>query len=352
MRRMKPWFALLLCLALAGFAAAQAEDAGGAIPGWTEGSRAMASIVDFVSSAADGASPDYVAPEDRIAVFDFDGTLYAERFPTYFDVCLFLHRVLHDETCEMPEEVTAYAAAYEEALQHGGTEPESPRSTAQMVAEAFKDFTVEDYRAYVRDFMGTPTWGFDGMTYGEGWFVPMVSLVEYLAEHGFTVFVSSGSERALVRELMAGTLDRWIPADRVIGSTFSLMATNQGDKAGRSYTYSQEDQVLLEGNLTVKNQKANKVFSIVDEIGKAPIMVFGNSSGDTAMAEYCIQQGGKAWMLLCDDTERDYGDIDVAAEFKADCEARGMETVSMRDDFAVIYENGVMAREDALDDAA
>ena len=95
----------------------------------------------------------------------------------------------------------------------------------------------------------------------------MVEMVQYLAERDFKVFISSGSERTLVRVLIEGTLDEWIPSERVIGSSFSLMASGQGDKAGRSYTYRPEDEVLLEGNLTVKNQKANKVFSIVDEIG-------------------------------------------------------------------------------------
>jgi len=102
----------------------------------------------------------------------------------------------------------------------------------------------------------------------------------------------------------------------------------------------------------VKNQKANKVFSIVDEIGMPPILVFGNSSGDLAMAEYCIQHGGKAWMLLCDDVERDYGDPEAAADFAADCLERGIETISMRDEFMTIYGEDVIMTEEELDDAA
>ena len=180
----------------------------------------------------------------------------------------------------------------------------------------------------------------------------MLSLVEYLYENDFTVFISSGSERLMVRELIVGKLDAWIPAYRVIGSTFSLKATNQGDKAGRSYTYAPEDDVLMGGNLVVKNQKANKVFSIVDEIGASPVLVFGNSSGDLAMAEYCVQHGGKAYMLLCDDVERDYGDPDEAAAFAVDCLDRGIETVSMRDAFETIYGESVTLVRQELDDAA
>ncbi len=307
------------------------------IPFWSEDSPTIQQILSLVSSMTEETSDAYLPEEDRIAVFDFDGTLFGERFPTYFDNCLFLHRVLDDETFQAPEEIKEYAQALRTALENGTEEPESPRSTAQMAAECFAGMTVEEYRAYVRDFMAIPAWGFENMTYGQGYFKPMTALVEYLAGRGFKIFVSSGSERAMVRELMSGTLDKWIPSERVIGSTFSLTATGQGDTSGRSYSFTPDDQVLMEGNLVTKNQKANKVFSIVDEIGKAPVLVFGNSSGDLSMAEYCLQHGGSAFMLLCDDLERDYGDLKTADKFKKTCQESGFHTVSMKEEFTSIY---------------
>ncbi|MBE6000932.1 MAG: transporter substrate-binding domain-containing protein [Sarcina sp.] len=297
----------------------------------------MQQILSLVSSMTEETSDAYLPEEDRIAVFDFDGTLFGERFPTYFDNCLFLHRVLDDETFQAPADIKEYAQALRTALENGTEEPESPRSTAQMAAECFAGMTVEEYRAYVRDFMAIPAWGFENMTYGQGYFKPMTALVEYLAGRGFKIFVSSGSERAMVRELMSGTLDKWIPSERVIGSTFSLTATGQGDTSGRSYSFTPDDEVLMEGNLVTKNQKANKVFSIVDEIGKAPVLVFGNSSGDLSMAEYCLQHGGSAFMLLCDDLERDYGDLKTADKFKKTCQESGFHTVSMKEEFASIF---------------
>ena len=307
------------------------------IPFWSEDSPTMQQILSLVSSMTEETSDAYLPEEDRIAVFDFDGTLFGERFPTYFDNCLFLHRVLDDETFQAPADIKEYAQALRTALENGTEEPESPRSTAQMAAECFAGMTVEEYRAYVRAFMAIPAWGFENMTYGQGYFKPMTALVEYLAGRGFKIFVSSGSERAMVRELMSGTLDKWIPSERVIGSTFSLTATGQGDTSGRSYSFTPDDEVLMEGNLVTKNQKANKVFSIVDEIGKAPVLVFGNSSGDLSMAEYCLQHGGSAFMLLCDDLERDYGDLKTADKFKKTCQESGFHTVSMKEEFASIY---------------
>ena len=307
------------------------------IPFWSEDSPTVQQILSLVSSMTEETSDAYLPEEDRIAVFDFDGTLFGERFPTYFDNCLFLHRVLDDETFQAPADIKEYAQELRTALENGTEEPESPRSTAQMAAECFAGMTVEEYRAYVRAFMAIPAWGFENMTYGQGYFKPMTALVEYLAGRGFKIFVSSGSERAIVRELMSGTLDKWIPSERVIGSTFSLTATGQGDTSGRSYSFTPDDEVLMEGNLVTKNQKANKVFSIVDEIGKAPVLVFGNSSGDLSMAEYCLQHGGSAFMLLCDDLERDYGDLKTADKFKKTCQESGFHTVSMKEEFTSIY---------------
>ena len=314
----------------------QAE-AAASIPYWTEGSAVEESIIAYVEAVTDESSDSYVAPEDRIAIFDFDGTLYGERYPTYFDTCLFIHRALHDESFTAPDDIREYAKAMEEALYNHLPEPDSDKSTAQCAAECFKGMTIEEYRDYVQAFMASPAFGFEGMTYAEGFYKPMTEVVKYLAENDFTIFISSGSERAMVRELIKENLDEWIPSDRVIGSTFSLIASGQGSKAGRKYTISADDQILMEGNLVTKNQNTNKVFSIIDEIGKCPILVFGNSSGDLAMAQYVLQHGGKGYMLLCDDTERDYGDLAVAAKFADSCEKMGLETVSMKNDFVTIY---------------
>lgn len=316
------------------------------LPYWSADSPSLASIQAFVNAVTDPDSEGYIAPSDRIAVFDFDGTLYGERFPTYFDTCLFLHRALHDAHYTAAEDVRAYAEELEKALLNGEPEPDSPRSTAQMAAECFAGMSLDDYRTYVSAFMDELAYGFEGMTYGEGFYLPMIEMVQYLCENDFTVFISSGSERFMVRELICGKLDKWIPSYRVIGSTFSLAATKQGEKEGRSYTYTQEDEVRMEGNLVTKNQRANKVFSIVNEIGAPPILVFGNSTGDLAMAQYAVQYGGRAYMLLCDDTQRDWGDIETAAAFAETCASYGYETISMRDDFLTIYGEDVVRLEE------
>ena len=303
------------------------------IEGWAAHSPAMASIIAYVEAVTDETSENYVPPEARIVLFDSDGTLIGERYPTYSDQCMLVQRLLHDDTTKANNEDAAFAAELEEAYLNHEPLPDSPRSTAQMAAESFSGFTVEEYTAYVREFLKQPVPGFIGMTYGERFFAPMAELVKYLDAHHFQVFICSGTERIFLREMIADTLGECIPPYRVIGSTFSLTATGQGEISDRNYTYAPDDQVLLEGNMIFKNLKMAKVTSIVNEIGMDPIMVFGNSSGDFAMAQYALQHGGKAYMLLCDDTARDYGDEEEAA--------LGFETVSMRDEFETIYAEGV-----------
>ncbi len=331
----------------------ESEKAADTIPCWEADSPAMASIIAYVNDVSDESSPNYVPAAERIAIFDFDGTLYGELFPTYFDQSMLMYRLLHDDTYEAQAEDKEFAAALEYALLNHEPEPDSDKSTAQMAAESFKGYTVEEYRAYVRAFKDHPVVGFEGMTYGEGFYKPMAGLIQYLTEHGFVVFISSGAERTLLRELVDGTLDEWIPPYHIIGSTFSLTAPGQGDTAGRSYTYSPKDQVIMEGNMTFKNLKMNKVVTIIDEIGADPILAFGNSSGDFSMAQYTVQNGGKAYMLLCDDTERDYGDLEKAEKFAGECRELGFETVSMHDEFTTIYGEDVVKTEDvALEPAA
>ena len=165
--------ALILCVILLMVMTACGKKEPGTIPHWKVDSPAMASLISFVNAVSDEKSASFVPEEKRIAVFDMDGTLYGELFPTYFDECLLLHRLLHDESYQASPEDRAWAQSAEYALLCGEPEPDSPRSSAQMAAEAFRGFTVEEYRAYVRAFMSEPVTGFENMTYAEGFYLPL-----------------------------------------------------------------------------------------------------------------------------------------------------------------------------------
>lgn len=330
------WLLTAVLLTTSSCGAKKASD--NEIPFWTEDSAAAKSIKAYVDEVTDETSYNFVPVEDRIAVFDFDGTLYGECFPASFETCLMMYRALHDVKYEAPDEIREYAAEMEESLMNYRPETDSEFSVLQCSAAIFRGKSYWKYREYIREYMSTPAYGFKGMTYREGFYKPMVELVRYLADHDFTIFINSESERTVVRELTWGYLDDWIPFDHVIGSSYSFTSSGQrGDIDSRKYTITEYDGIELEGFLQWDNHNTNKVLSIIDEIGNPPVLVFGNSTDDFAMAEYAVQYGGKAYMLLCDDTERDYGNQDIAADLAGECEKLGFETVSMKNDFATIY---------------
>ena len=316
----------------------QADSKTTALEYWTEDSPAMKSVINFVSEVTDEKSEKFVPAEKRTAVFDSDGTLYGELFPTYVDQCLMIHRLVHDDTYKGNEEDTAYCEALEKYLLNGGEKPKAPRSSGDIIADAFKGFTVEEYREYVRKFMSEPVAGFENMTYADGYYKPMISLIKYLAENGFKVYINSGAEVNMLRELSSDVLGEYIPSYQVIGTRFGITAENRSDDVkARDYTPSADEKIIFDGTVKFKNLKLNKVVSIINDIGISPLLAFGNSSGDLAMGQYVMQHGGKAYMLLCDDTDRDHGDTEVAASFKEECDKMGIETVSMKNEFTTIY---------------
>ena len=325
------------------------------LSGWSADSEALASLMQFVSESVDESHEDYIPPEDRIAVFDFDGTLYGERFPTSFNLWFNGWRALHCEDYDAPERLKIYAEQREAQLLYG-TEFKILDPEAQKLFNGsglFEGLTREEYTALVRRFKQQPVWGFEGMTYGEGYFQPMLSLVRYLHENGYSIYICSGSDRDATRVMTEGTLDQYIPTDHVIGTDFLYKASGQGDRNGSVYTMGKGEKLIISGCSDERTVRTNKAIAIQREIGRQPVLAFGNSSGDFTMADYALQNtqyGGQAYMLLCDDTERDYGDAEAAASFAARCEAAGYHTVSMRDDFLTIYGEQVQkADQSALD---
>ncbi len=201
----------------------------------------------------------------------------------------------------------------------------------------------------VRYFKAKPVWGFEGMNYGQAYFQPMVALVKYLCENDYKVFIVSATYRDAVRVMTESVLDEYIPADRVIGTDLLYVATGDENEDSTFYELKPNDNLVIDGKLFIKNQKTNKATVTEQEIGKVPVLAFGNSTGDFSMATYVCQNkkyGGRAYMLLCDDTQRDYGDPEKAAKFKKECEENGFNTVSEKDEFAVLYPEGVTMKEE------
>ena len=116
-----------------------------------------------------------------------------------------------------------------------------------------------------------------------------------------------------------------------------LAATGQGDTDGLNYVFSAGDDIVRTDKLLIKNLKTNKVLQIAQEIGRKPVLSFGNSSGDVSMHEY----KSAAFMLVADDEERDYGNSAKGEELKTKWEESGFNVISMKNDFLTIYGENV-----------
>jgi hypothetical protein len=181
------------------------------------------------------------------------------------------------------------------------------------------------------------------MKRGEGFYQPMVEVVEYLQLNGFTVYVVSGTDRLIVRGILYdNVLD--IPNRQIIGSDELLVSSNQGDTDGLNYVFTEGEKLVLGGEFLIKNLKMNKVSVIMQEIGQQPVLSFGNSTGDSSMAEY-VTSGNKypslAFMLCCDDTVRENGSESKAEKMFGLCEEFDWVPISMKNDWTTIYGDGV-----------
>ena len=303
---------------------------------WNESAPAKTALVEYVTSVTDKDSPDFIPVENRIAVFDFDGTLFLETDPTYFDWMLFVHRVLEDPTCKATEE---QLAAARDSLR--GKLPKLDKNRERMVAEAYRGMTVDEFYAFVRKFMAEDQPGFDGLKRGNAYYRPMLEVIDYLRQNGFAVYVISGTERFTMRPLTAVLR---LPPAQIIGSDNTVVASGQRGKDGLDYVFVNGDELLLDGANIVKDLQMNKVTVILREIGRQPVLAFGNTMSDASMLNYTIS-GNKykalGFMLLCDDLVREYGNMKKAEHMLQNSRKYGWIPVSMRDDWKTIYGEGV-----------
>lgn len=311
---------------------------------WTESAPLKSELTSYMAAITSESSADFIPVENRIAVFDMDGTLCCETDPGYFDHKLLYHRVMEDPDYKdkASEEEKATAEECKEYFDSGSYPEDLTIKHGKAVASAFKGMTISEFYAYIDNYKNSPMESYTGMTNGEAFYKPMLQVIDYLQANDFTVYVVSGTDRIITRALCNGVID--IPYSQMIGSDETLVATNQGDTDGLDYTFSHDDKLITGGEFIIKNLKMNKVSVIEQEIGKQPVLCFGNSSGDAAMANYTItnnQYKSGAYLLCCDDLERENGNTKKADKMRASCEENGWTSVSMKDDWTTIYGDGV-----------
>ncbi len=313
---------------------------------WTKDAVAKQKLVEFVKDVTDKRSKNFIPVEDRLAVFDMDGTFICESAPCYFEWMLYLERALNDPNYTPSPEDKAYAEKIDAEIRAGhfmaNKFPKGLNATeAKSQQSVFAGMTPAEYVAYVKNFMNKPVEGLSNLKWGEAFYLPMVEVIKYLQANNFTVYVVTGSDRPATRVMACDVLN--LPPQQIIGTNPDIRAANQGDTSADNYVYRRDDY-LIRGQLTTKNLKMNKVVVIEHEIGKQPVLAFGNSGGDTSMLNYAIA-GNKyrslSFFVICDDLTRELGNANKAAGCVKLADDNGWIKISMRDDFKTIYGDNV-----------
>jgi phosphoglycolate phosphatase-like HAD superfamily hydrolase len=283
-----PVIAAALALASACLAAPLAADP---LPSWAD-THAREEIIAFVEGVTDPASPDYVTPEARIAVFDNDGTLWAEQ-PVYFQLVYAIDR-LREKAAADPSILTSDAlrAANDgdmEGMLAGGME-----GVMDVLAVSHAGMSVDAFQDDVRGWLATATHPATGRLYAEMVYQPMLELLRYLRDEGFETWIVSGGGVHFLRTFATETYG--IPPEQVLGSATPT-------------DYDEErHQVMKLPGIAFVDDKAGKPVGIDSRIGRRPIFAAGNSDGDFQMLDYTTAGDGARFALLVHhtDAEREF----------------------------------------------
>jgi phosphoglycolate phosphatase-like HAD superfamily hydrolase len=281
-------------LLLPGSARAQTAPSGSLLPSWNDGAAKQA-ILDFVRATTDQSGPSYVAPEDRIAVFDQDGTLWVEH-PMYTQVVYCLERV-PAVVAKRPE--LKNAEPFKTVLS-GNREAMAKlpmRDLEMILAATLTGMSVEEFNAEARKWLETarhPRWK---RPYTELAYQPMLEVLRYLRDNGYKTYIVTGGGQDFVR--MYAEQVYGIPPEQVVGTA-----------GATKFGYAKDGKPFLtkEPKLLLNDNNAGKPEGIHLMIGRRPDAAFGNSTGDREMLEWTGAGAGVRlkMLVLHDDATREY----------------------------------------------
>ena len=298
---------------------------------WNDGAARQA-IVEFVERTVSDAVP----VEERVAVFDNDGTLWCEK-PMPIQLDFILRRLV--EMAEAKPELRnrqPWKAAYErdygwfgQALaEHYAGDDTNVRTLAGGILAAYEGNSVEDFEAQSDAFLRSTQHPTLGRGYLETGYAPMVDLLDYLETNEFSNYIASGGGRDFMRPISQELYG--IPRERVIGSSSALEYTS--DDGGGTITHKAEVDYLDDGP-----QKPIRIWS---RTGRRPLLAAGNSNGDIPMLDFTRHHDKVATLrllVLHDDAEREF-DYTSGAEHALDKAGKeGWTVVSIKNDWATVF---------------
>jgi phosphoserine phosphatase len=296
---------------------------------WSDGPARQA-IVDFVERVTRSGGPDFVAPSERIAVFDNDGTLWSEQ-PIYTQLAFALDRVealapKHPEWRNQEPFRSALAGDM------AGVAKTGEKGLLELVMATHAGDTSEEFTRIVEAWLASARHPKLDRPYTETVYAPMLDLIAYLESHDFEVWIVSGGGIEFMRpwtERIYG-----IPPQRVIGSSIQ---TKYELRDGRP-------AIVRLPAIDFLDDKAGKPVAINKFIGRRPLAAFGNSDGDFEMLEWTTAGSGPRLGVLVhhDDAAREVAydrdsHIGKLARGLDEAPARGWVLVSMKDDWQLVF---------------
>jgi phosphoserine phosphatase len=296
---------------------------------WREGA-ARNAVLEFVRRAVAE-----VPVEERVAVFDNDGTLWCEK-PMPIQMDFILRRLA--EMAEMDpalRERQPWQAAYQREYgwlaavvdeHYAGDDRNVPVVLAAILA-AYDGVTVEDFEARSEQFLREVSHPTLGRAYLRCTYAPMIELLDHLAANGFTSYIASGGGRDFMRPISQEVYG--IPRERVIGSTVAL--AYRSDEHGGAVVHQAQPDYLNDG--------PEKPVRIWSRTGRRPLLAAGNSNGDIDMLAFAQAPGRPSLRLLLkhDDAEREFDYVTGAERALKEAEIQGWTVVSLRDDWSTVF---------------
>jgi len=289
-------------------------------------------LIEFINNISN------VPKGARIAVFDLDGTLFQETDPVYNDWRIYQYRVLNDTNYNPTEEQKKLSNKITKAIEEHVMPDDLEIEIYYSTAEIFKGMTLDEYDKYIKDYLKQPADGYNNLLRKNAFFLPMLEIIDYLQKNEFNIYIVSATDSYQVRSIIDGHIN--IPKSNIIGTDYELATINQGKEKGYNYKYNQNEKLILKGELISLNSKLNKINGIIRNIGRKPILVFGNSEGDSSMANYAIsnnEYNSLAFMVLNDDLIRERGNQVSANKMKELCDKNNWIPISMKNDWKTIY---------------
>jgi len=260
------------------------------LPSWNDGATKSA-IVDVVKAVTAAGSPELVPQTERIAVFDNDGTLWAEQ-PMYFQLAFVLDRI-RALAPEHPEWKTREPYRSVLAGDMKGLAASGEKGVMQLLAVTHTGMTTDEFSETVRAWTATARHPVSKRPYIEMVYQPMLELLDYLRASGFKTFIVSGGGTEFMRPWVEKVYG--IPPEQVVGSRVKL-----------KYESKDGTPALLKlADVELVDDGPGKPVGIAQMIGRRPILAFGNSDGDFQMLEYTTAGPGRRLALIVHHTDAD-----------------------------------------------